>query len=55
MMGLTMVSEFVTMSMGMAIGIPSSACSPTEALEYADAALYEAKSEGRNRSCLKYF
>jgi diguanylate cyclase (GGDEF)-like protein len=51
----SVVSDFVTMSMGMAIGIPSAACSPTAVLEYADAALYEAKSQGRNRSCCKYF
>jgi two-component system, cell cycle response regulator len=49
------ISPYVTMSMGIAIGIPTHDLSPEQALEYADAALYKAKSQGRNQSCVHIF
>ena len=39
----------VTVSIGMAVIGPSSCSRPTRALHWADKALYQAKSQGRNR------
>ncbi len=49
------VSPYVTMSIGIAIGIPTRDFSPEQALASADAALYQAKSQGRNQSCVHIF
>ncbi len=41
----------VTVSIGLAFGIPRRGGSPDDLFRLADAALYEAKSTGRNRTC----
>lgn len=41
----------VTVSIGLAFGIPRQGGSPDDLFRMADAALYEAKSTGRNRTC----
>ena len=43
------VSEQVTCSMGIATAVPSRKMKPNELIRYADQALYQAKSNGRNR------
>jgi diguanylate cyclase (GGDEF)-like protein len=43
------VSQFVTLSLGIASMIPSEATIPQELLSKADRALYQAKTEGRDR------
>ena len=43
------VSEFVTISLGIATIVPAPASSPEELISSADKALYQAKQEGRNR------
>jgi diguanylate cyclase (GGDEF)-like protein len=42
------VADHVTLSAGVAVGIPASGCSPDALTEAADAALYRAKRKGRN-------
>lgn len=49
----SVVSDYVTLSMGVATTIPSFECSQTTLLLAADKALYQAKAEGRNRIILK--
>lgn len=53
--GRSVVERFVTISMGIAIGVPTLGLNPENALTYADQALYEAKARGRNQSCLHVF
>ncbi len=43
------VSRYVTISIGLAVGMPRAGGSPEELFAAADAALYSAKQEGRNR------
>ncbi|HTJ25159.1 MAG TPA: diguanylate cyclase [Candidatus Limnocylindria bacterium] len=44
------VAEYVTMSLGVSVCVPSHALTSDRLVEAADAALYRAKSEGRNRA-----
>ncbi len=46
------VSDLVTVSIGLAVGIPSSEYSPAVLISQADQALYLAKQRGRNQSVL---
>lgn len=48
----SVVSPFVTISVGMTIFTPANDLQLKEAIEKADHALYQAKSEGRNRYCI---
>ncbi|WP_066379824.1 MULTISPECIES: PleD family two-component system response regulator [unclassified Anabaena] len=45
------VSQYVTLSMGVATIIPSWKSAPSDLIAAADKALYEAKAQGRNRIC----
>lgn len=45
------VSEYVTVSIGVATMSPSQEFKPSELLKLADAGMYEAKENGRNRVC----
>ncbi|MBD2774878.1 response regulator [Iningainema tapete] len=47
------VSQYVTLSLGVATTIPSFETSPSGLIEAADKGLYQAKAEGRNRIILK--
>jgi diguanylate cyclase (GGDEF)-like protein len=49
------ISEFVTLSTGMAIGVPTRDLTPEMVLQSADQSLYQAKSQGRNQSCWQTF
>lgn len=48
----SLVSEYVTISLGVYSLIPDSKSSPELLIALADKALYQAKAEGRNRACL---
>lgn len=45
------VSEYLTLSMGVATMIPGWEASPSDLIAAADKALYEAKAQGRNQIC----
>jgi diguanylate cyclase (GGDEF)-like protein len=49
------VGNYVTMSMGVTIGQPNGEQLPEQIVAYADQSLYQAKSQGRNRSCFHAF
>jgi diguanylate cyclase (GGDEF)-like protein len=49
------IREFVTLSTGTAIGIPTRDLTPEMVLQSADQSLYQAKSQGRNQSCWQTF
>lgn len=49
------ISDYVTISIGIASGIPHLALSSHQMIEQADKALYQAKAQGRNRSCFNEF
>lgn len=51
----SIVSDYVTISIGIASGIPQLALDSHQIIEQADKALYQAKAEGRNRSCSREF
>ncbi|GAA6622398.1 diguanylate cyclase domain-containing protein [Scytonema sp. NUACC26] len=46
------ISEYLTLSVGVATTVPNSERLPENLIELADEALYAAKEQGRNRSCL---
>ena len=48
----SLVSEYVTISLGVYSLIPNSESSPELLIALADKALYQAKAQGRNRACL---
>lgn len=47
----SMVSEYVTLSLGIASMIPTSELSPQNLIKKADVALFQAKKQGKNRCC----
>jgi len=47
--GYSTTSEFVTISIGVAVAVPDENQAPKDILEVADSRLYKAKSDGRNR------
>ncbi len=51
----SVVSDYVTMSLGVAIGQPSGEHLPEQIFADADQALYQAKSQGRNQSIVRAF
>lgn len=48
----SLVSEYVTISLGVHSLVPDSESSPELLIALADKALYEAKEQGRNQACL---
>ena len=49
------VSAYITLSIGIAVGVPTPNLRPETALRFADEALYEAKRSGRNQSAHRVF
>ncbi|MEM7554400.1 MAG: PleD family two-component system response regulator [Cyanobacteria bacterium P01_A01_bin.84] len=49
----SVISKYITLSLGVATTIPRIECSAKTLIETADKALYQAKAEGRNRIILK--
>ncbi|MBD1940520.1 diguanylate cyclase [Microcoleus sp. FACHB-68] len=49
------VSQYVTLSLGLATTIPTQECSPETLIGVADKALYQAKRQGRNRIAIAVF
>ncbi|MGB3692968.1 MAG: PleD family two-component system response regulator [Spirulinaceae cyanobacterium] len=49
----SLISNYITLSFGIASTIPDPACSPESLINQADNALYEAKRKGRNRVCFQ--
>ncbi len=47
------VSPYVTISLGIAVSVPTTVLSPQTLFEMVDMALYRAKATGRNRYCLQ--
>jgi len=47
------VAKGVTISLGVAVVMPSEQCSPAGLIEAADSALYQAKRDGRNRTVVQ--
>jgi diguanylate cyclase (GGDEF)-like protein len=51
----SVVGQYVTMSMGVAIGQPNDEQLPEQIVAYADQSLYQAKAQGRNQSVFHAF
>lgn len=51
----SIVSDYVTISIGIASGIPQLELNAHQMIEQADQALYQAKAQGRNRACANEF
>ncbi|WP_010475883.1 diguanylate cyclase [Acaryochloris sp. CCMEE 5410] len=51
----SIISDYVTISIGIASGIPQLELNSHQMIEQADQALYQAKAQGRNRACANEF
>ncbi|HEY9848392.1 MAG TPA: PAS domain S-box protein [Leptolyngbyaceae cyanobacterium] len=51
--GASLVSKYITLSLGVAVTVPTITYSLKQLIYLADLGLYEAKSQGRNRAVLK--
>ncbi|MGR3273478.1 diguanylate cyclase [Acaryochloris marina NIES-2412] len=51
----SIISDYVTISIGITSGIPQLELDSHQIIEQADKALYQAKAQGRNRSCSSEF
>ncbi|MEO0705895.1 MAG: diguanylate cyclase [Cyanobacteria bacterium J06649_5] len=47
--------EFVTISIGISVGIPTPEIDASKSLKHADDSLYKAKENGRNQACFYHF